>query len=141
MKIIKAKMSDFKRFRAEEISFDRPLTVLVGKNNSGKSTLLEGLAIMLQAHKGPMSLSKKVGNTGVIVIELYLQFNEDEWNRILNSMSSTTISYSGKDTDLKTLVPKISGLTIIYRWVVPIHDGVECILIAYRLIFLKLLRP
>jgi predicted ATPase len=125
MRIIKAKFSNFRRLIAEEISFDRPLTVLVGKNNSGKSTLLEGLAIMLQAHTGRMSLSKRVGNIGDISIELYLRFNEDEWGRILNSMSSTTISYAGKDIDLKTLIPSISQLNLIYRWIVQVHDGVE----------------
>jgi len=116
MRITKAKLSNFKRFVAEEISFNRPMTVLVGRNNSGKSTLLEALAIMLQADKRHMSLSKKAGNSGDINIELYLRFNEDEWHRILNSLSSTIVSYSGQDTDLKTLIPKLAGITLLYRW-------------------------
>lgn len=44
----KAKLINIRRFTDAEISFDAPLLVLVGKNNSGKSSLLGALAIMLQ---------------------------------------------------------------------------------------------
>src|ERR1700694_3475315 len=29
-----------------ELSFDRPITIIVGENGSGKSTLLEGIAVL-----------------------------------------------------------------------------------------------
>jgi energy-coupling factor transporter ATP-binding protein EcfA2 len=125
MKIVKARLVNFRRFTNTEISFDTPLTALVGKNNSGKSSLLEVLAIMLQAQAGPMSLSRKIGNSGRITIELHLQFNEGEWSEIIGSMQSSHISYSHKYIDLNTMISKFVQTSLIYRCSADMRDGTE----------------
>lgn len=47
MKIQNLKLNYFRCFECESIDFDERLTVLVGKNGSGKSAILDSLAIML----------------------------------------------------------------------------------------------
>jgi predicted ATPase len=45
--IRKARFENFKGLRAVEVSFDRPLTVLVGPNGSGKTSVLEGIELVI----------------------------------------------------------------------------------------------
>jgi len=45
-----------------ELSFDRPITIIVGENGSGKSTLLEGIAVLAgydDAGGGPSTIPRR----------------------------------------------------------------------------------
>jgi predicted ATPase len=50
--ITRAKFENFKALRDVEITFDSRLTVLVGPNGSGKTSVLQGLFLMTQLAKG-----------------------------------------------------------------------------------------
>lgn len=57
MKIKKVKLHNFRSYRDVEVSFDN-LTALVGRNDIGKSTILEALDIFFNDSKGTVKLDK-----------------------------------------------------------------------------------
>lgn len=83
MRIISIKFQNFKKFSDIEVTFDRPLTVLIGKNNSGKSSLLGGIAEMFNISEAlnPPLLSKQANVTGTMIREIKFQLNDDEWKQ------------------------------------------------------------
>ncbi|VTR90955.1 atpase : Uncharacterized protein OS=Chondromyces apiculatus DSM 436 GN=CAP_3565 PE=4 SV=1: AAA_21 [Gemmata massiliana] len=51
--IHRAKFQNFKALRDVEITFDSRLTVLVGPNGSGKTSVLQGIGLLAQANRNP----------------------------------------------------------------------------------------
>ncbi|HFD32785.1 MAG TPA: ATP-dependent endonuclease, partial [Gammaproteobacteria bacterium] len=47
MKLNKLKIKDFKQFRDQEFEFNDEINIIVGDNESGKSTLLEAIETCL----------------------------------------------------------------------------------------------
>jgi len=112
MKIInKIILQNFKRFSSFEVGFDSQLNILVGDNESGKSTILQAIDIVLsgsrnkveniglenlfneQAINNFLSSDKKYENLPILSIELYLNElkNPDVWGR----NNSNTIDSNG----------------------------------------------
>ena len=83
MRIIKIKFQNFKKFSDMELTFDRPLTVLIGKNNSGKSSLLGGIAEMFNIPESLNSplLAKQMGPTGTMIRQITYHLNDEEWKQ------------------------------------------------------------
>lgn len=60
MKVItKIKLKNFKRFKSSQIEFNEELNVIIGDNESGKSTILQALDIVISGSR------KKVDNIGL----------------------------------------------------------------------------
>lgn len=52
MKFInRVKLHDFKRFRDFDVSLDERLNILVGENESGKSSILTAIALVLSGSR------------------------------------------------------------------------------------------
>ncbi len=69
MKIVSVKIKNFRGYREEvEIKFD-DLTVFVGKNDVGKSTILEALDIFFDDGKGVVKIEKNDVNVEEIQTE------------------------------------------------------------------------
>jgi predicted ATPase len=86
VKIINLKLRNLKRFLNEDISFDRPLNVLVGKNNSGKSTLLEALAdLSLAKRTSSIMRNKKLRGSQPVQLELCFQLSKSDWKKVISS--------------------------------------------------------
>src|SRR6266851_711495 len=61
--IRKAKYENFKGLRSVEVAFDSPFTVLVGPNASGKTSVLQGIEIVVDAWKaGPSASFQHTGS-------------------------------------------------------------------------------
>jgi len=80
MKITKLKLLNFKKFQDEEISFEQPMTILVGKNNSGKSSIVYAIADFLGINVPLINpqLNKKLNGTGTVVRKISLELTEQE---------------------------------------------------------------
>lgn len=74
MKIIKLKLLNFKRFEALEIPFDKSLNIFVGDNESGKSTILQALDLVI---RGSRHLIEDLG--------LERLFNKNAIDQFMNS--------------------------------------------------------
>lgn len=122
-KIVKTKLINFRRFISGEVLFDRPLTVLVGRNNSGKSTLLEAIGIVLGVHSGlgGIYLNKKVGKTGTAVIELYLRLTESEWNSIITLVQH---EFTTTNLNLSSLPSQLANSILLIEWKASYVNGV-----------------
>jgi predicted ATP-dependent endonuclease of OLD family len=80
---LKLKLNNFKRFSSLEIELDQPLTVLVGRNNSGKSTILEAIRVAFEDLRSDFYLNKKLGKTGTAESILTCMLSEDEWDNAI----------------------------------------------------------
>ncbi|TET14926.1 MAG: hypothetical protein E3J81_05895 [Dehalococcoidia bacterium] len=76
-------LNNFRRFMEEKVVLDRPLTCLVGTNNSGKTTILEAICLVLNlgSERGGTYLNRST-DSGPCSISLALQVNQDEWERL-----------------------------------------------------------
>lgn len=96
MKVDSLKIKNFRGYRREtEIKFD-DLTVFVGKNDIGKSTVLEALDIFFNDGKGAVKLEKADVNVyglkeGENDIEITVCFSELPGNIIIDSSVNTTL--------------------------------------------------
>src|SRR5262249_40531022 len=52
MRLTRLKLKDFRGFESLDLELDEKLTVLVGKNGSGKSTVLDAIAVGVQSLAG-----------------------------------------------------------------------------------------
>lgn len=104
--ILKIKLHNFKRFKAFEVEFDKKLNIIVGDNESGKSSLLEAIDITLSGSrhkvetKGLENLfnadiisaflnsDRKYENLPKLFVELYLS---DQFNPDLNGKNNSDI--------------------------------------------------
>lgn len=82
MQITKLKLSNFRRFWDAEINFNPDISVLVGPNNSGKSTVLEAILGGLGAPvpRTGRYLTKTI-DTGTCEIKTSFLLNDDEWQK------------------------------------------------------------
>lgn len=94
MHIDKLVIKGFRKFKDFEINFNKDLNVIVGENETGKSTILEALDLVLNGRNiNTEYLDEQIfnienldhfykkpeyNNLPRIVIEIYLQFNEDD---------------------------------------------------------------
>lgn len=88
MRITKLFLKNYKKFQDTEINFDRNLTVFIGRNNAGKSSLLEALALVLfnrhvEAHNILLSKKDHPKGTGTVNIKCYIKLDEKEWDRAI----------------------------------------------------------
>ena len=113
MRIVKLKLTNFKRFQEEEISFERPMTILVGKNNSGKSSIVYALADFLGITVPFINpqLNKKLNGTGTVVRKIWLELAEQEWKNLIQLQQH---NFDGKKPNFEKILPRLkkSYLTI-----------------------------
>lgn len=113
MRIVKLKLTNFKRFQEEEISFERPMTILVGKNNSGKSSIVYALADFLGINVPFINpqLNKKLNGTGTVVRKIWLELAEQEWKNLIQLQQH---NFDGKKPNFEKILPRLkkSYLTI-----------------------------
>ena len=96
MKIKKVKLHNFRSYRDVEVSFDN-LTALVGKNDIGKSTILEALDIFFNDSKGTVKLDKNDINIDALAdgdntISITVEFGDLPQNIILDDTANTTFA-------------------------------------------------
>jgi predicted ATP-binding protein involved in virulence len=60
MRVSSLKLKDFRGFATCELSLDRPLTVLVGGNGAGKTSVLEAIACLLNVTNARSSVTQKL---------------------------------------------------------------------------------
>lgn len=78
----------------EEINLNPGINVFVGRNNSGKSTLLEAIGLALNyPGMGGIELNKTV-DTGTCVVNLLLTFEQEDWSTAIKLVRH---EYRGKD--------------------------------------------
>jgi predicted ATPase len=110
MRILKLKLSNFKRFSSLEIDLDQPITVLVGQNNSGKSTILEALRIAFEDNlRNEVYLNKKIGKTGTFECIVTCKLNEEEWFNAIKLVRQR----APVDIDVKNIIPLLAGVPIV----------------------------
>ncbi|MBE0392185.1 ATP-dependent endonuclease [Flavobacterium sp. PL002] len=104
--ILKIKLYNFKRFDSFEVEFDPKLNIIVGDNESGKSSLLEAIDITLSGSRSKvetkglenlfnaniisdfLNSDRKYGNLPKLYVELYLS---DQFNPDLNGKNNSDI--------------------------------------------------
>lgn len=96
MKIKKVKLHNFRSYRDVEIDFN-DLTAFVGKNDIGKSTILEALDIFFNDGKGTIKLDKNDINIdaqaeGDNTIIITVEFSDLPMNIILDDTADTTFA-------------------------------------------------
>lgn len=76
MKIIKElKMKNFKRFKNSKVKFNRSLNILIGDNESGKSSILHAIDIIIS---GSRTKVEKFGLKNLFNVEVIESFNRGE---------------------------------------------------------------
>lgn len=97
MKITSLKLKNFRSYIDETIIDFNDLTVFVGKNDIGKSTILEALDIFFNDGKGVVSIDKndvnvECANSGDFITRIAVTFGELPSNIIIDSNVSTTLA-------------------------------------------------
>lgn len=109
MKIKKVILEDFRSFYGKvEVSLD-DLTVFIGKNDVGKSSILEGIDIFINEGKGSVSiddndLNQRAKNEGKEVFKIGIVFKDIPNNIIIDSTNPTNLKDEyllNKDGDLE----------------------------------------
>lgn len=81
----KISFKNYKIFRSKQTLELRPITILIGKNNSGKSAVAELVTMIAGSLSGefsaPYSLKSKIGNDSTNAIELGTAFEDLVYNR------------------------------------------------------------
>ena len=100
LRISELEISNFRRFESLSIDFDQQLTVLVGDNGTGKSTLIDAASIALGTlfHKIEYATSPSISSDdarGVVI----KQGDMISWTRSLNSAKGRT-----PRADAKTII-------------------------------------
>ena len=86
----KLKLKNFRGYRDFEVSFDDAINVIIGRNDIGKSTLLEALEIFFNSEKVKMEIADLcVYSAEDTLIEISCSFDVDD-GRILIDSSCTT---------------------------------------------------
>ncbi|MDH5695310.1 MAG: ATP-binding protein [Dehalococcoidia bacterium] len=82
-------LTNFRRFREVQVALDRPVTCLVGTNNSGKTTILEAICLVLNlgSERGGTHLHRGT-DSGPCSVSLTFQMNHDEWKRLAKARNS-----------------------------------------------------
>jgi predicted ATPase len=88
---------NFKRFKHESLELDKPITLLYGENSSGKSSILKGLAAILQTFSWtrnkhePFVTQGEYANLGIFKDYVY---NHDTTNKITISITTAPSQWS-----------------------------------------------
>ena len=124
MKIIELRLRNFKKFISTDISLDMALTVLVGRNNSGKTSILQAISFALDIpipHAGSF-LNRIMGDTGTVEITLVSKLSTKEWiNAIRLIQHQTRVT----GVDINHLAKQVSDLKIIVQRTISYVDGKE----------------
>lgn len=96
MKIQKLKLENFRGFETETVINFNNLTVFVGKNDIGKSTILEALDIFLNENKGVVKIdqddvNKHCLNNGKTEVKISVVFNELPHSLTIDSLNPTSL--------------------------------------------------
>ena len=79
MQIDKLKLTNFRKFKELDISFEKNMTVLVGLNSSGKTSILDALKIGLWSYVSGYSLGSFSSiSTGIQISDVRLQRDSSE---------------------------------------------------------------
>lgn len=134
MKIKNIKLKNFRGYKDEtKIDFD-DLTVFVGKNDSGKSTILEALDIFINDGKGTVKIDKDDVNVisreeGDLETSITIVFTDLPKKIILDSSVETTLENEhllNKDGDLE-IIKKYSNANGPKIWINAYHPtNKEC---------------
>lgn len=97
MKITSLKLRNFRSYKEETVIDFNDLTVLVGKNDIGKSTILEALDIFFNDGKGVISIDRGDVNVdcakeGHLTTRIAVTFDELPKNIVIDSTVSTTLA-------------------------------------------------
>ena len=124
MKLLKIKLVNFRRFIDEEINLNPRINLFVGRNNSGKSTILEAIGLALSyPGMGGIELNKTV-DTGTCVVNLLLTFEQEDWSTAIKLVRH---EYRGKD-EIKValsseILEKLAEIHINIDWTKSFADG------------------
>ena len=118
MKLIQLKLKNFRCYQEEAIVDINDITVFIGKNDSGKSSVLEALDIYFNEPRGLPDKDDYHISSGDSNIEITCIFNDLPEKLILDVNTSTTLKdeYLLNDTgnlEIKKIFPK-SGKMEIY---------------------------
>ena len=107
----KLKLKNFKSYKDEIIKFNKGITIIVGENGAGKSSIFEAISFALFKQHTARKLSDLVrNNEGNMVVELDFISNGKEYRIYRNKNSSKTLSRlftkTSSDSDF---VPVCSG--------------------------------
>ena len=75
--IIKIKLKNFKRFRTFEIEFDPELNIIIGDNESGKSTIITALNLVIS---GSLNRLESIGLESLFCSDAIKEFMESDRN-------------------------------------------------------------
>lgn len=93
MKLVKLELENFRSYRNLEINFQEDMNVIIGRNDVGKSTIMEALEIffnneLVKIDQSDLNNDAKNSNNYIIKIKLSFQLNGDE-NIIIDSTNPT----------------------------------------------------
>jgi predicted ATP-dependent endonuclease of OLD family len=110
-------LQNFKRFTTFEVDFDKQLNILIGDNESGKSSILQAIDIVLSGSRNKveniglenifnyqiindfMQSNKRYENLPVLIIELYL--NEQDNEVVFGRNNTKTADFNGLKLECK----------------------------------------
>ncbi len=124
MKLIELKLKNFKKFMDVTIPLNRSLTVFVGRNNAGKTSVLQAIGLALDV---PISftgkyLNKKCGDTGTSEIKLFVQLTPKEW---LNAIHLVQYDVETTDVNLEQLSERVSVFQVSVDRIISYVDGIQ----------------
>lgn len=123
MKLKKIQLKDFRPFKQLEMEFGEKITVLVGINGSGKSSILDLLAIMLSRLLGRIRSSK---GTGRFFSDTDIRQNSNETvNTITIEFKQELISWKMVKTKRGRKKQTTTNLAGIKNIVENIHESLE----------------
>ncbi len=111
-------LTNFRRFREEQVVLDRPLTCLVGTNNSGKTTILEAICLVLQlgSERGGTYLNRST-DSGPCNVSITFQLNQDEWKRLARARKPH------EEIPNKAFLDMLAETDVIGEWIQTWSDG------------------
>lgn len=113
MKLKKLRLENFRSYRELDISFDNNMNVIIGKNDIGKSTILEALEIffnndLVKLLQDDLNIYAK--NDGINTLKITLSFEIEPFDTIVIDSSNPT------NLEEEFLLDKNSFLTLIQEW-------------------------
>jgi predicted ATPase len=92
--------SNYKLFKSQQTLKIKPITVLIGKNNSGKSALLKLPVIISQSLKGePLKWSYQLSNSNIDTIQLGRAFRDLIYNK--NETQSLYVKFEKENNTIE----------------------------------------
>ena len=99
-------LNNFKNFADASLDLFQPLTILLGRNGSGKTNLIEGVELLSTLARGtPLNEITEIGRDGLFQVRgglrSCLRFGA---NRMLLRLHNATIHFDGRDRDVDYFV-------------------------------------